>query len=47
MWSHMAVPTNWKVTCNVVSLYMITLVVLFSFSPNAVDVAITAMHPTK
>lgn len=29
------------------SLYVIALVVLVSFGPRAVDVSITAMHPTK
>lgn len=36
-----------KLLGSVNSFYLITLVVLVSFDPNAVDVSITAMHPTK
>lgn len=36
-----------KLLGNVNSLYMITLVMLVSFGNNAVDISVTAMHPTK
>lgn len=36
-----------KLLGNVNSLYMITLVMLVSFANNAVDISVTAMHPTK